>query len=177
MEERSTLARPYAVAIFKLAQQDGKFALWSEMLGFLGQVLADPTVQGLIADPRVDSQRVARLVNDVAGGRFTDQAQNLVKVLAQNARLDVIGEIIRQYEQARSAAEKREVVELVSAFEVNPKFQQSIASAMASRLGREVELKTRIDKDLIGGVVIRAGDLVIDASLKGRLAKLATSLV
>ena len=84
--------------------------------------------------------------------------------------------ISRQYEVARADAEKREVVEVISAYEVNPKFKQDISDAMAKRLGCAVDLETRIDRDLIGGVVIRAGDLVIDASLKGRLKQLATRL-
>jgi len=176
MLEKSTLARPYASAVFKLASQEDKFDLWSEMLGFLASLARDPQLEAIIDDPRIDNAQLVELINSIAGGRFNEHMQNLVRILADNDRLGVAGEIARQYEEQKATAQKRERVEVVSAYEVNPKFKQSISAAMAKRLGCEVELETRIDRDLIGGVIIRAGDMVIDASLKGRLAKLSSML-
>ncbi|MCP4043505.1 MAG: F0F1 ATP synthase subunit delta [Gammaproteobacteria bacterium] len=176
MEERSTLARPYAIAIFKLARQEDQYGLWSEMLQFLAMCVVEPAVSALIADPRVDKRRVAEFVIDVGGGRLNDHARNLVRVLVQNDRLDLCNEISLLYERERAKAEKREKVEVVSAYAVNPKFKNMIAEAMHKRLGCEVDLETRIDRTLIGGVIIRAGDLVIDASLKGRFRQLEVAL-
>lgn len=177
MEELTTLARPYAVAIFRLAQEKGELDPWSEMLQFLAEVARDPTMKGLIADPRREGGQLAEVVIDVAGGRLNDNGQNLVKTLAEeHGRLALLPAIADGYEQERAAAEKRQSVEIVSAYAVNPQIKQTITEAMQKRLGCEVELEARIDRSLIGGVVIRAGDLVIDASLRGRLSQLESSL-
>ncbi len=177
MEDLTTLARPYAVAIFKLAQEKGELDTWSEMLRFLAEVARDPLLKGLIADPRLEGSRLGALVIDVAGDRLSEYGQNLVKALAEeHGRLALLPGIADGYEQERAAAEKRQKVEVVSAYAVNPQTKETITEAMQKRLGREVELEARIDRSLIGGVVIRAGDLVIDASLRGRLSQLESSL-
>ena len=176
MEELNTLARPYAVAVFRLAQEKGELEQWSEMLQFLTEVARDATMRGLIADPRLDGDKLAEVVIEVAGGRLNDHGQNLVKTLAEeHGRLALLPAIAEGYEHERAAAEKRQTVEVVSAYAVNPQTKQTITEAMKRRLGCEVELETRIDRSLIGGVVIRAGDLVIDASLRGRLSQLESS--
>lgn len=178
MEELTTLARPYAVAVFRLAQEKGELDLWSEMLQFLAEVGRDPTMKGLIANPRLEAGKLAEVVIDVAGGRLNDYGQNLVKTLAgRHGRLALLPAIAEGYEQERAAAEKRVTVEVVSAYAVNPQVKQTITEAMQKRLGFQVELETRIDRSLIGGVVVRAGDLVIDVSLKGRLRQLESSLI
>ncbi len=176
MEDNSTIARPYAIALFKLARQDDNFGLWSDMLRFLASVTADPIIKGIVADPRVEKERLIDLVIEIGGGRFNEQAHNLVRVLVENDRLDICDEIFRLFEQERASAEKRVTVGVISAYGLNPKFELMIAEAMRKRLGCEVELETRIDRSLIGGVIIRAGDLVIDASLKGGLRQLEVVL-
>ena len=177
MDGLTSLARPYAVAIFRLAQEKGELDLWSETLNFLAEVARDPTMKGLIADPRLEASRLAEVVIDVAGGRLSDFGENLVKVLAEeHGRLALLPAIAEGYEKERAAAEKRQTVEVVSAYAVNPQVKQIISEAMKKRLGCEVVLETRVDRSLIGGVVIRAGDLVIDASLKGRLRQLESNL-
>ena len=177
MEEFTTLARPYAVAVFRLAQDKGELDPWSEMLQFLADLARDPTMKGLIADPRLEGSKLAEVVIDVAGSRLSDSGQNLVKVLTEeHGRLALLPAIADGYEKERAAAERRQTVEVVSAYAVNPQMKQTISQAMKKRLGCEVELETRVDRSLIGGVVIRAGDLVIDASLRGRLNQLESSL-
>ncbi len=177
MQELSTLARPYAVAIFRLAQEKGELDQWSEMLQFLADVARDATMKGLIADPRLEASKLAEVVIDVAGDRLSDTGQNLVKVLAEeHGRLAFLPAIADGYEKERAAAEKRQKVEVVAAYAVNPQMKQTISKAMQERLGCAVELETRVDRSLIGGVVIRAGDTVIDASLRGRLRQLESSL-
>ena len=177
MEDLTTLARPYAVAVFRLAQEKGEFDRWSEMLQFLAEVAGDPGMRGLIADPRLEGSQLAELVIGVAGERLNENGRNLVKALTEElGRLGLLPAIAAGYEQERAAAEKRQSVEVVSAYAVNPQIKQIIAEAMQKRLGCEVELEMRIDRSLIGGAVIRAGDLVIDASLKGRLSQLESSL-
>ncbi|MDJ0860661.1 MAG: F0F1 ATP synthase subunit delta [Gammaproteobacteria bacterium] len=177
MAELTTLARPYAVAVFRIAQEKGEVELWSDMLKFLADVASDATMKGLIADPRLEASKLAEVVVDVAGGRLSDTGENLVKVLAEeHGRLGLLPAIAEVYERERAAAEKRQTVEVVSAYAVNPQVKQTISNAMQKRLGCEVELETRVDRSLIGGVVIRAGDTVIDASLRGRLRQLESRL-
>ncbi len=177
MEDLSTLARPYAVAVFRLAQERGELDRWSEMLKFLAEAAGDATMRGLIADPRLEGERLAGIVNEVAGEGLDESGRNLVRALTEeHGRLALLPAIAAGYEQERASAEKRQSVEVVSAYAVNPQIKQIIAEAMGKRLGCEVELEMRIDRSLIGGAVIRAGDLVIDASLKGRLSQLESSL-
>lgn len=173
MEERSTLARPYAAAVFKIATEDQALDAWSEQLAFLAAVAADGTMKGLLADPRIEHGKLAELMVDIAGGRLTDKGQNLVRVLARNGRLGLVDEIARLYEVEKAKAQRTERVKVTSAYAVNAKFQKAIKEAMAKRLGCDVELETETDRSLIGGIIIRAGDLVIDASLRGRLNSLA----
>jgi len=176
MEERTTLARPYALAVFKLAEEKDQLRLWSEMLEFLSAVAADATMKGIIADPRVKREQVAELFIDIGGGRLSDMGQNLVRVLAENKHLGLLPEMLVLYEEERARAERRQRIEIISAYALNPKFKNLIGQAMEKRLGLAVDLDTRIDRDLIGGVIIRAGDLVIDASLRGRLLGLGAAL-
>ncbi len=176
MEEKSTLARPYAVAVFKLAREQDRLGPWSEMLTFLASVVRDRTMLGLIADPRIEKPQLAELVIEVAGDRLTTEGTNLVRVLTENGRLALMPEILALYEQERARAERREKVTVLSAYAVGPKFKKMITEAMEKRLGCEVELEAHTDRSLIGGVIVRAGDLVIDASLKGRLRQLGAAL-
>ncbi len=177
MEDLTTLARPYAVAVFRLAQEQGELDRWSEMLQLLAEVVGDPTMKGLIVDPRLEGERLAEVVIEVAGERLNENGRNLVKTLTEeHGRLALVPAIGAGYEQERAAAEKRQSVEVVSAYAMNPQIKQTIAAAMQKRLGCEVALEMRIDRSLIGGAIIRAGDLVIDASLKGRLSQLESTL-
>lgn len=176
MEEKSTLARPYALAAFKHAQEENKLDQWSEMLRFLASVTSDPTMVGIIADPRVARARLTELVLDISKDKLSNTGQNFVRVLAENGRLSLMREIANLFEKYRAEHEKQSRVEVTSAFELDPKYEQAIRGAMEKRLGQAVELSMRIDKALIGGVVIRAGDVVIDASLRGRLNQLRLEL-
>jgi len=176
MEDRTTQARPYAMAVFRLAQEKDQLELWSEMLQFLAAAVGDATMKGIIADPRVTKDKLAELVIEVGGGRLSDAGQNFVRVLAGSGRLSLVPEMLALYEEKRAHAERRQRVEVFSAYALNPKFKTTISEAMGKRLGRAVDLETRIDRNLIGGVVIHAGDLVIDASLRGRLQGLAAAL-
>jgi len=176
MAERSTLARPYAEAAFEQAREEGKLEQWSEMLEFLKGVVSDRTMAGIIADPRVERARLVELLLDIGEGRLTETGKNFVRVLSYYRRLELLPEIAAVYGELRRRFEGRSRVEVISAYELDPKFEKAIAEAMAKRLDREVDISVQVDKSLIGGVIVRAGDLVIDASLRGRLAQLAQAL-
>lgn len=176
MAERLTLARPYAEAVFRLAEESKTLPKWSAVLGFLRALLADQELAAIVGNPNVDDARTLTLICDIAGDRIDEQARNLVRLLIDNGRLGLLDEISSQYEILRAEAEKTIEVEVRTAYMLDGGQQQAIASALEKRLGRSVSLNVQEDKNLIGGVLIRAGDLVIDGSIKGRLAQLATHL-
>ena len=174
MAENTTLARPYARAAFEAAQKDPDgLKRWSDMLAFVASVAADPGVQSLLGSPEHDTNFKAGLFLDVAGDRLNQEGSNFVKLLAENRRLAILPEIHEVFEELRADAEKTVEAEVISAYKVNAAQQKKIAEALSKRLNREVVLNCRVDKSLIGGAVIRAGDLVIDGSARGKLAQLA----
>ena len=146
------------------------------MLETLTLITRDPTMGGLIVNPRVDKEQLVALILDVAGERLSSTGQNLVRVLAEYGRLGLAGDIERIFNEERSRQEGRSEVTVISAFELSPEQEQKLSNTMRERLGTEVSLSVEIDKELIGGVMIRAGDLMIDASLRGRLTQLGQTL-
>lgn len=176
MAEKSTIARPYAKAVFEFAQAEGKFGGWSDMLQGLAAVANDPAAERLFRSPSVSKEQIVSLITDVLGGKLSADGQNLVKLLAENKRLTLLPEIAAMFEQLRAEAEKTIDAEVISAFEVSAAEQQKIKAALKNRMGREVKLSVRIDPSLIGGAIIKAGDLSIDGSIAGKLQRLAITL-
>jgi len=177
MAEKSTLARPYANAVFSLAQEQGDLQKWSGMLQRIAVVAEDPTMQQLIGNPEFERSKLESLVLEICGDGLDEQGRNLVRLLIENKRLEVAPQIADLYE-ARCAEAKGTVdVEVVSAFPLDADLQAQLADALKRRLGRAVNLRVKIDETLIGGVLVRAGDLVIDASITGRLEQLANTLM
>lgn len=174
--ERSTLARPYAEAVFRLALERKTLKQWSEMLQLAAAVTADPQVAKLIDNPRVARDRFTAFFLDIGGKKFDKDAANFVRLLSENHRLALLPEIASLYELLRAQAEGRVEAEVISASAVSDAQLKDIAAALKQRLGRDIDLSTRIDPALIGGIVIRAGDLVIDGSVQGKLRALATHL-
>ena len=176
MLETSTIARPYATAVFELAQETGQVEEWSAMLGLLGVLTSDKDMRQLITNPRVSRQQLRDLVFDVCGAGLSDLGRNLVKLLVGAGRLQYTANIKDQYEQMRAVAEGKVDVEVVTAYTLDEQQQGSIAEIMAGRLSKQVNIVTSVDESLIGGAIIRAGDSVIDASLRGRLTELRNEL-
>jgi len=176
MAEKSTIARPYAEAIFALAKEQSKLKDWSAMLQAAASVVADADMQSMISNTNVSKQQVADLIIDVCGKGFSNEGKNLVRLLSDNRRLSMLNEIAAQYEILRADEEKTIEAEVVSAFEVSAAQQKQIASKLKARLGREVNLTCRVDASLIGGAIIKAGDLVIDGSTKTQIQKLSIAL-
>jgi F-type H+-transporting ATPase subunit delta len=177
MAETTTVARPYAQAVFKLAREGADYKRWSDMLATAASVACDPTMLALIESPRAEHASLARLFAEVCGARLDDQARNLIKLLAQNRRLALLPMIAGLYEQMRAEAEGSVEAELIAAMEVDAAAQDKITQALKARLKRDVTLTFKVDPALLGGAVIRAGDLVIDGSVRGRLRKLAGALI
>lgn len=176
MAEKTTIARPYAEAIFEMAKEQQNLAKWSEMLALIELVVSSPEVQGLIGNPRIQKSQLATLILDVSGSNLNKEAQNFVRLLISNNRLNVVPEIFELFQIYRAEAESTVTAEVTSAFPMSPEQEKMIANALKKRLNREVMLTSRVDKSLLGGVVVRAGDLVIDGSVVGQLEKLNAAL-
>lgn len=174
--ERTTLARPYAEAAFRLAQERKALAGWSEMLKLASTVAADPQMSRLIDNPRVPRERFVEFFLDVCGKKLDKDGANFIRLLTENHRLRLLPEISALFEARRAEAELRVEAEVVSATAVSAEQLKTIAAALKQRLGRDVTLATHLDPSLVGGIVIRAGDLVIDGSVRGKLQALATHL-
>lgn len=176
MAEAITVARPYAVAAWRHAEANGKVDLWSEMLALMADVVRNETMAKIVGDPRVDADQLSRLMLDICGGRLNKEAESLVHILVENGKLGLMPEIALVFATLKSEAGGAVDATLLAAFPVNAKFEQDIAAAMQRRLNREVNFTTEEDKSLLGGVVIRVGDMVIDASIKGQIEALANEL-
>ena len=176
MAEKSTIARPYAEAVFELAQANGQLQAWSDTLKAVAMITANADMQSLIANTSVSKAQIAEVIIDVAGDQVSAQGNNLIKLLADNRRLGVMAEISEQFEVLKAEAEKTIEAEVIAATEVGTAALAQIAEKLKARLGREVTLKCSIDESLMGGAIIKAGDLVIDGSVSGQLNKLSVEL-
>ena len=176
MSELTTAARPYAKAAFQVAKDGDALATWSQQLGFMALVAEDAQMRAVLDSPRLTRQTMAEAFLAVCADHVDASGQNFVHLLAENARLRLLPEISRLFELLKAEAEKKVEAQVTSAQEVSAAQQKAIASALKQRLGREVALKCVVDDSLIGGAIVRAGDLVIDGSVRGRLRRLASSL-
>jgi F-type H+-transporting ATPase subunit delta len=176
MAELATIARPYARAAFDYAQAQGKLSQWSEALAVAAAVVTEPAVARLLTHPRVTAAQLIDLIADVGSARLDGSARNFVATLAQNRRLGLLPQIASMYEALRADAESRADVEVVSAAPLTEAQQQRLAAALKQRLQRDVQLHCSVDPSLIGGAIVRCGDLVIDGSVKVRLARLVTEV-
>ena len=176
MAERRTLARPYANAVFAVAKQDNDLQRWSRMLGYLVVATHEPQISLLLESPEVAYEQKAFRLTEVCGDEVNDRARKLTQVLARNKRLDLIDEIREQFEALRAAEEQTLDVEVVTAFPLTDEQSGTFERSLAAKYSKEVNLTSVVDRNLLGGAIIRAGDTVIDGSVRGRLDKLAESL-
>jgi F-type H+-transporting ATPase subunit delta len=176
MAETITIARPYAQAVFDIAADAKALGRWSDALQLLTLIVSDPAMNALIRNPRVPREQQGEIVIDICGDALDENARNFVGVLAANQRLALLPEIAALYEAYRADAEKIVQADVASAFPLSDEQRKQIVASLKRRLGREVTLECRIDESLIGGAVIRAGDLVIDGSVTGQMDRLANAL-
>ncbi|MWJ29224.1 F0F1 ATP synthase subunit delta [Halomonas sediminis] len=176
MAELSTVARPYAKAAFESARDQESFDQWSQALNLLSHVIADTDVRRLLGSPKLDNEQKVSLLADMSPNDTNDAIRRFLDTLAQHHRLMALGEIAEQFEQLRAEHEKRIDVTVVSAYELNSKQKTKLAGALKKRLNREISITTQVDPALLGGVILRAGDTVIDGSVRGRLNRLSEAL-
>ena len=176
MADRLTIARPYARAAFGEARSDQLLAAWSEALAVGAQVVTDPRVQALLGNPHVTPEQLAQLVIGIAAAKLGAHGENFVRTLAANRRLGYLPEIAQLFDTLKDAAEGVADVTLTSAAAPNDAQKQRIVASLERRLQRKVRLHCETDPALIGGAVLRSGDLVIDGSLRTRLERIAYAL-
>ena len=176
MAERATVARPYAKAAFEYARDSNALPRWSEALAMAAQIVADPRVAGLTKSPAVTADQLVDFIAGIAGSKSDPHTQSFLRLLAENHRLLVLPEIAAHYEALRSAFENIVDVDVISAVPLNAAQAEKLKAALGTRLKRQIRMQNSVDPTLLGGAVVRAGDLVIDGSLKGRLERLTTEL-
>jgi F-type H+-transporting ATPase subunit delta len=176
MSQLTTLARPYARASFETAVGDNSLKGWSSALGLLAALLRDNKVASYLSDPSRNTGEQGQTLLDLAGTELDAKAQNFVLMLAANKRLPLLPAIATLFEELKAEYEKTVDVEVISAFNVDQAAESNLVAALKKRLQRDVKLNVSVDRSLIGGMIVRAGDFVIDGSVRGRLTKLAESI-
>jgi len=174
--DRATIARPYARAAFEHARAAKDLAAWSKLLGSSAAAVADPRVERLLGHPLVTGEQLVGFLVDVSKKAAGAEGRNFLMTLAENRRLGFLPEIAAQFEVLRAEVEGVVDVEVIAAREIAAPQKKRLEAALEKRLGREVRMQVKLDESLIGGAIVRAGDLVIDGSLKGRLARLSSAL-
>lgn len=176
MAELTTLARPYAKAAFEVASNDNALGEWSTMLATAAAVTAQDAVSTVLSSPALDAEKVSQVFIDVCGEELNAKGQDLVRLLAENKRITLLPEISGLFEILKANQEQSVDVEITTAFEISSDISEKLANALKARLNREIKLATSVDPALLGGALIRAGDTVIDSSVRGKLSKLAESM-
>ena len=176
MAEASTIARPYAQAVFDLATGSKKLSEWSKQLDTLSAIVNEDQIGGLVSNPSVESEQLVDLLISIAKDNLDQEGKNFVKVLAENDRLSVISEIATIFEELKNEAEKTVQAEVISAYELTDDQKSKLQAALKKRLGCEVEISSRVDESIIGGAIIRAGDMIIDGSVTAQLDRLTSEL-
>jgi len=177
MLAETTLARPYARAAFSLANQAGSVDAWSEVLATASEAVETEAMQRVIGHPKVDDKRLQDLFAEVLGDAADRAFKSFLTVLMHYRRLPLLPEIAAQFETLRRSSEHRLKVNVTSAVEMGEDQLEKLAARLREKFGTEIEMEAGVDKNLIGGLVVRAGDKVIDASVRGRLEQLGRHLV
>lgn len=177
MANNASIARPYAKAVFDLAQETGSFESWSAALAQLALIGNDDSFGALVSDPRVDASNITDLLVDLSKDTLPEGGANLVKLLVQNDRLDSLSDIEQQFGELVAKAQASVNAEVITAMALTEDQKSSLTSALEARLGLKVAIEETIDAGLVGGAIVKAGDLVIDGSARGRIEKLTTALL
>lgn len=176
MSELATLARPYAAAVFKRAKETNASKDWSKNLAFLTAVLGDKSISHIVDDPKVDKSKLQTLLFDISEGQLNQEEQNFLKLLIENNRLSLVPAITELFETYKAEDEGSIEIDVTTAFAFTKESKQSFNATLEKVFGKKVNMKVTVDSALIGGVLVRAGDQVIDASVRGQLQQLAQRL-
>lgn len=176
MAEISTIARPYAEAVFEIARQAGRMSEWSQMLGFAAGVAVDPQMAAALDNPRLDSSAREALLLSVAGDRLDAEGKNFVRVLVEAGRIALLPEIAAKFDALKDDAEATAKALIESALPLTDAELAGLTQALAKRFGRQIEATVTVDPGLIGGARVTVGDAVIDGSVLAKLAAMSAQL-
>ena len=176
MAEIAALARPYAEAAFDIAQEKNDVDGWSNMLEFLDAAVQELKAANIVNNPRVPKSDFEKLILDIGADQLTPEGINFVRLLTQNGRISLMGEISSQFEKRRSEIQGSLDVSVATALPMSAEDEQNLASKLSASFNKQVKISVTEDPSLIGGVVIRAGDKIIDGSLSGQIQQLAKQL-
>lgn len=175
MSDLTNIARPYAKAAFDFAVEQNALDAWLEILFFAAEVAKDDQVKAYLSSNSV-AEKQAELFIQICDGQLDEYGCNFIKVLAENHRLLALPEVLSAFAELKAEYEKEITVEVESATELNSTQQQKLVNALSQRLARKVKLICSINPEVVGGMLIKAGDMVIDGSIRGKLDRLATAL-
>ena len=176
MIEPTTLARPDARAAFEHARAAGDLAAWRTALSELAAITAEPKVAAAMRDPNQTAAQRAATLSGLAGEEMPPAVANLLAIMADNGRLSLLPEVAMLFDQLKQAVESTVAVHVTAAYPLSDAETQQLADTMQEKLARSITLTSETDPSLLGGALIRADDLVIDGSVRGRLNKLAGTL-
>ncbi|TRX58122.1 F0F1 ATP synthase subunit delta [Thalassomonas sp. M1454] len=175
MSELTTVARPYAKAAFDYAVEANAIDTWLEMLVFAAEVSQNETIANYLSGG-MGTEQVQTLFLNVCGEQLNEQGQNFIKVMAENERLLVLPQVVSQFVELKADLEKEISVDVTSAKKLKVAEVKTLSAALEKRLARKVKLNCTVDATIVSGLVIKAGDMVIDGSVRGKLNRLAATL-
>ena len=168
----TAIARPYVAAAFEYASERQELPAWETMLQTAAQIALNPSVTQLLKSPKISKQQITGLFCEILASQLNEERKNFIRLLAENNRLTMLPEIAALFKTYRATQEKTMTVDVTSAVELSADYQQKLMNALNIRLHRQVKLACKVDPSLLGGVMIRAGDTVIDGTIEGKLARL-----
>lgn len=176
MSELATSARPYAVAAFKRAKETGAMKDWSQNLAFMAAVTRNDSISSVVDNPKIGKQSKTDLLLDICHEQISKEAANFMKLLVENGRLSLLSTIAALFEEYKAEYEGYLDVQVTSAYELSEESFKALAENLEKSLGKKINMNVAVDKSLIGGVLVRAGDQVIDGSIRGRLQQMQKTL-
>lgn len=176
MAEAITVARPYAEAVFKLAMTGKSLSQWSKILKLAAEIAENERVRSLIGNPLISVKQLSELILEIGGRKFNQEARNLITLMIENKRVQVLPQVSFLFEQLKANHEGALDAKIVSAFELEDGQLSKLVSELEQKFKRKIEAKVSVDPDLIGGIKVEIGDEVLDASVRGKLEAMAIAL-
>lgn len=176
MADADTTARPYAEALFNLARGKGTLQEWEESLSLLAAIAGDGAMQRYLRNPRIPQARKEAVFENIAGDELGEEGKRFLAILFENDRVAVLPEVLEQYREQRQKAEGELHAVVTAATELSNDLESTLKQKLEKRFGKKVTVEARVDESLLGGLVVRAGDQVIDGSIRGGLKQLRNHL-
>jgi F-type H+-transporting ATPase subunit delta len=176
MSELATLARPYAAAVFKRAKETDATSNWSQSLAFMSAVLKNEDITVVVDNPKISKDRLLALILDICQEHLNEENENFLKLLVHNNRLGLLPSIVKIFEAYKAEDEGYVEVDVLTAYALSKEAKQNFAVTLEKTLGKKIHMNVTLDKSLIGGFLVRAGDRVIDGSIRGRLQHMQKAL-